>query len=67
MGWIGTIPELPGFKIRSDKTLSPQLAASVGEFGAWSTALDAQHTAEKSMELVGKEAIELAGKIIEKD
>jgi hypothetical protein len=61
------VPELPGFKIRSNATLSPQVAASVGEFGAWSTALDVQHTAEKSMELVGKEAYALAAKMTQKD
>ncbi|MGC2330290.1 MAG: hypothetical protein WA581_02455 [Candidatus Acidiferrales bacterium] len=61
------LPELPGFKLRSNATFSPQVAAAVGEFGAWSTALDAQHTDEKSMELVGREAWALAAKMTQKD
>jgi hypothetical protein len=61
------LPELPGFTLRSNATFSPQVAASIGEFGSWSTALDAQHTPEKSMELVRAEAYTLAGKLIGKD
>jgi|SRR6266850_114425 len=61
------LPELPQFKVQPTKAFSPSVAAAVGEFTSWSTALDPTHTPEKSMELVGKEAYELAAKLIEKD
>lgn len=61
------LPELPHFYVRPTNAFSSQVASAVGEFTHWSTALDPTHTPEKSMQLVGKEAYELAAKLIEKD
>lgn len=61
------LPELPQFYVRTTNTFSPPVAAALGEFTSWSTALDPKHTPEKSMELVREEAHILAEKLIAKD
>jgi hypothetical protein len=61
------LPELPRFYMRPTRTFSPQVAAAIGEFTYWSTAINPTHTPEKSMELVGNEANESAEGMIEKD
>jgi hypothetical protein len=61
------LPELPNFSLRPTKTFSTQTADAISEFTHWSVALDATHTPEKSMELVGNEAYTLAANLIEKD
>ena len=61
------LPELPQFYMRPTSTFSSQVAAAIGDFTHWSTAIDPTHTPEKSMELVGKEAYILAAGLIEKD
>jgi hypothetical protein len=61
------LPELPQFYVRPAKTFSSHVANAVGEFTSWSTAIDATHTPEKSMEKVGKEAWVLAAELIKKD
>lgn len=44
------VPELPQFYMRPASTLSPQLAAAIGEFGSWAAAIDPTYTPEKGME-----------------
>lgn len=61
------LPELPQFYMRPTRTLSPQVAAALGDFTSWSTAIDPAHTPEKSMDLVGKGAYTSAADFIEKD
>lgn len=61
------LPELPQFYLRPTSAFSPQVAAAVGEYTKWSTAIDPAHTPEKSMELVGKEAYLSAAGLIQKD
>jgi hypothetical protein len=61
------LPELPQFYMRPTRTLSPQVAAALGDFTSWSTAIDPTHTPEKSMELVGKGAYTSAADFIQKD
>jgi len=61
------LPELPQFYLRDEKALSPEVAGALAEFTSWSTAIDATHTDQKSMELVVKEAYTLAAKLVEKD
>lgn len=61
------LPELPRFYMRPTSTLSSQVAAALAEFTSWSTAIDATHTPEKSVELVGEEAYNLAAGLIAKD
>jgi hypothetical protein len=61
------LPELPDFHLRKTNAFSTQTADAVSEFTHYSAALDPTHTAEKSMELVGKEAYTLAAKLIAKD
>lgn len=61
------LPELPQFYVRPTNTFSSQVASAIGEFTHWSSALDPTHTPEKSVALVGKEAYELAAKLIAKD
>lgn len=61
------VPELPQFYMRPTNTLSPQLAAAIGEFGSWAAAIDPTYTPEKGMELVGKEAYKTAAGLIQKD
>jgi hypothetical protein len=61
------LPELPEFYMRPTRTLSPQLAAALGDYTHWSTAIDPTHTPEKSMELVGKGAYTSAAEFIQKD
>ncbi len=61
------LPELPQFYMRPTSTLSPRVAAAIGDFTHWSAAIDPTHTPEKSMELVGNEAYRLAAGLIEKD
>ncbi len=61
------LPELPQFYMRPTSTFSPQVAAAIGDFTHWSTAIDPAHTPEKSMEMVGKEAYILAAGLIQKD
>jgi hypothetical protein len=61
------LPELPQFYLRPSKTLSPEVAGALAEFTSWSTAIDATHTDQKSMELVVKETSTLAAKLVEKD
>jgi hypothetical protein len=61
------LPELPQFYMRPTSTFSPQVAAALGDFTSWSTAIDPTHTPEKSMELVGKGAYTSAADMIQKD
>ena len=61
------LPELPEFYMRPTRTLSPQVAAAIGDFTHWLTAIDPTHTPEKSMKLVGTEAYVQAAGMIEKD
>jgi hypothetical protein len=61
------LPELPQFYMRPTNTFSSQVAAAVGDFTHWSTAIDPTHTPEKSMKLVGTEAYKLAEGLIGKD
>jgi len=61
------LPELPEFHLRPEKTLRPEVAGALAEFTSWSTAIDATHTDQKSMELVVKEAHTLAAKLVAKD
>jgi hypothetical protein len=61
------LPELPQFYMRPASTFSPQVAAALGDFTSWSTAIDPTHTPEKSMELVGKEAYTSAAEMIQRD
>jgi hypothetical protein len=61
------LPELPQFYVRPTSAFSSHVATAVGEFTSLATAIDPAHTPEKSMELVGKEAYELAAKLIQKD
>ena len=61
------LPELPQFYMRPTSTLSPQVAAALGDFTSWSTAIDPAHTPEKSMDLVGKGAYTLRQSLIQKD
>lgn len=61
------LPELPQFYLRPSKGFSPEVAGPLAEFTSWSTAIDATHTDQKSMELVGNEAYTLAAKLVEKD
>src|SRR5271170_7977762 len=61
------LPELPQFYMRPTRTLSPQVAAAIGDFTSWSTAIDPTHTPEKSMKLVGTEAYVQAAGMIETD
>jgi hypothetical protein len=61
------LPELPDFHIRPGTTFSRQVVDAVGEFTQWSVALDATHTPEKSMEMVGEEAYTLAAKLVDAD
>jgi hypothetical protein len=61
------LPELPQFYMRPTSTFSPQVAAALGDFTSWSTAIDSTHTPEKSMELVGKGAYTSAADMIHKD
>jgi hypothetical protein len=61
------LPELPNFHVRQSTGFSSDVATAVAEFTSWSTARDPEHTPEKSMELVGKEAYILAAGLIEKD
>jgi len=53
--------------MRPTSTFSPQVAAAIGDFTHWSTAIDPAHTPEKSVEMVGKEAYILAAGLIQKD
>jgi hypothetical protein len=61
------LPELPHFYMRPTSTFSPQVAAALGDFTSWATAIDPTHTPEKSMELVAKGAYTSAAEFIEKD
>jgi hypothetical protein len=61
------LPELPGFYLRPSRTFSPEVAGALSEFTSWSTAIDATHTDQKSLELVGKEALTLAEKLVAQD
>ncbi|SRR5260370_6148429 len=61
------LPELPRFYMRPTRTFSPQVASAIAEFTSWSTTIDSTHTAEKSLELVSKEAYTTAAGLIEKD
>jgi hypothetical protein len=61
------LPELPEFYMRPTRTLSPQLAAALGDYTHWSIAIDPTHTPEKTMELVGKGAHKSAAEFIQKD
>jgi hypothetical protein len=61
------LPELPDFHLRKTNAFSTQTADALSEFTHYSAAVDPTHTAEKSMELVGKEAYTLAAKLIAKD
>ncbi len=61
------LPELPQFYLRPSRTFGPEVAGALAEFTSWSTAIDATHTDQKSLELVGKEAYTLAEKLVEQD
>lgn len=61
------VPELPQFYMRPTSTFSPQVAVALGDFTLWSTAIDSNHTPEKSLELVGQEAYRVAAGLIQKD
>jgi hypothetical protein len=61
------LPELPQFYLLPTSTFSTNVATALGEFTSWSTAIDKEHTPEKSVELVKKEAYTLAAGLIKKD
>lgn len=61
------LPELPQFYLRPTSTFSTYVATALGEFTSWSAAIDKDHTPEKSIEMVRKEAYTLAAGLIKKD
>jgi hypothetical protein len=61
------LPELPDFYMRPTRTLSPQVAAALGDYTHWATAIDPAHTPEKTMESVSKGARDAAAEFIQKD
>jgi hypothetical protein len=61
------IPELPDFYLRPTRTLSTSTASALGDYTQWATAIDPEHTAEKSMKLVGDAAWIQAELMVGKD
>jgi hypothetical protein len=61
------LPELPQFYLRPATTFSTSVAAAMGEFTSWATAIDKDHTPDKTVEMVSKEAHIMAASLIEKD